>query len=83
MQIATTGSPTPEEVAAAMAAISVLLAEEAVAHPPAPPPTNRWRDSMRLIAQGLPPARVPAAPHWSTIERIRRAGRGSTGIVGM
>ncbi|WP_298814981.1 acyl-CoA carboxylase epsilon subunit [Chloroflexus sp.] len=79
-----TGSPTEEEAAAAVAAITLLLAEESAqsgAEVGALP--ARWRDSMRLIAQGLPPVRVPVAPRWSTIERLRRAGRGGMGIVGM
>ncbi|MGQ9612215.1 MAG: hypothetical protein ACUVSL_04170 [Chloroflexus sp.] len=84
MQITTTGTPTAEEAAAAVAAIMVILTEEA-AQPGEQPVTlpTRWRDSMRLIAQGMQPTRVPVPPGWSTIERIRRAGRGGMGIVGM
>jgi len=80
----TTGAPTEEEAAAAIAAITLLLSEEAshVALAPSEPPA-RWRDSMRLIAQGMSPMRVPVPPRWHTIERLRRAGRGGMGIVGM
>ncbi|WP_298408543.1 hypothetical protein [uncultured Chloroflexus sp.] len=84
MLITTTGTPTEEEAAAAVAAITLLLAEEAaqtVAMPSEPP--ARWRDSMRLMVQGLQPTRVPETPRWSTIERLRRAGRGGMGIVGL
>ncbi len=84
MRITTTGTPTEEEAAAAVAAITLLLAEEAAQadHTPAAPPA-RWRDSMRLMAQGLQPTRVPDTPRWSTIERLRRAGKGGMGIVGL
>lgn len=84
MNITTTGAPTDEEAAAAVAAIALLLAEEEAlsTQTPAEPPA-RWRDSMRLMAQGLQPMRVPDTPRWSTIERLRRAGKGGMGIVGM
>ncbi|MEF3274643.1 MAG: hypothetical protein K6356_09635 [Chloroflexus sp.] len=80
----TTGTPTEEEAAAAVAAITLLLMEQAVQRGTAPAePLARWHDSMRLIVQGIPPVRVPTPPRWSTIERLRRVGRGSLGIVGM
>ncbi|MCS6887904.1 hypothetical protein [Chloroflexus sp.] len=84
MHITTTGTPTEEEAAAAIAAITLLLAEEAAqAEVQTSEQPARWRDSMRLMAQGMQPMRVPGVPRWSTIERLRRAGRGGMGIVGM
>ncbi len=83
MQFTTTGSPSAEEAAAAVAAIMTLLTEEEVVIDDQPASLTRWQDSMRLIAQGMPPMRLPVPPRWSTIERLRRAGRGGMGIVGM
>lgn len=80
MRITTTGTPTEEEAAAAVAAITLLLAEEAaqtVAMPSEPP--ARWRDLMRLMAQGCS-QHVPDTPRWSTIERLRRPARVEWGL---
>lgn len=82
--VPTPGSPDPttEEAAAAVAAIMSLIAagsdgEETVSEP------ARWRDAAKLVAQGLTPTRVPAKLGWATIERLRRAGKGGSGITGM
>jgi hypothetical protein len=74
---------TAEEVAAALAAVSMVLAEEeqAAAEVLAAPQSG-WVEAARLTTQGLTPWRTPTATRWSTIERIRRAGRGSGGITG-
>lgn len=78
------GAVDTEEAAAAIAAITCLLEEEAalatgdaVQQAPA-----GWRSAARLITQGLIPTRTPVAPRWSSIERLRRAGRGGGGVVG-
>jgi hypothetical protein len=60
---------TEDEVAAALAAIQCVLADE-VPEPTATP-RSAWRDSGRLLVQDITPARLPA-PSWSTIERLRR-----------
>jgi hypothetical protein len=73
-----------DEAAAAMAAIACLLQEEAaVAAPLEPAEPAGWRGAARLITQGLAPSRPPAAPTWGRVERLRRAGRGGSGIVGL
>ena len=78
------GDMNEEEAAAALAAVTCLLEEEATAASAAAPepPRAGWRDAASLIAQGLIPTRVPVAPRWGSIERLRRAGRGGSGIVG-
>jgi hypothetical protein len=78
------GAPDTEEAAAAIAAITCLLEEEAaLASSVAPQQAlEGWRSTARLITQGLIPTRTPGAPRWSSIERLRRAGRGGGGIVG-
>lgn len=73
------------EAAAAIAAVTCLLDEELAATQTgarsSAAPTG-WHDAARLLAQGLTPTRLPVAPRWSSIERLRRAGRGNGGIVG-
>lgn len=78
----TTADVSEEEAAAALAAVTLLLAEEAAGTSETLAAEQPWRGSARLMAQGLTPTRLPAAPRWSTIERLRRAGRGNSGIVG-
>ncbi|PDW01467.1 hypothetical protein [Candidatus Viridilinea mediisalina] len=73
-----------EEAAAAIAAVSSVLADEAAwaaaqAEPTAP---KRWHAATRLITQGIIPTRLPTSLGWGSIERLRRATRGSGGIVG-
>ncbi|MEI8166139.1 MAG: hypothetical protein WCG26_07165 [Chloroflexales bacterium] len=78
------GTMDEAEAAAAMAAVICLLEAEAAAldtsSPALRPPG--WHDTAKLIAQGLIPTRVPTAPRWGNIERLRRAGRGGSGVVG-
>jgi hypothetical protein len=77
------GDLNEEEAAAAMAAVSCLLDEEAVGAIAVPAVVaERWVAAARLIAQGIVPTRLPAAPNWGSIERLRRATRGGSGIVG-
>jgi hypothetical protein len=75
-------APTEEEAAAALAAIACLLAEEPQ-EPPTEPRMSGWRASAAMLAQGLPLSRPATSPRWSTIERLRRAGRGGSGITGL
>ncbi|NTU81096.1 MAG: hypothetical protein HGA45_17230 [Chloroflexales bacterium] len=78
------GEIDEEEAAAALSAVVCLLEEEAAAAS-ASLPAGRgigWHETAKLVTQGIIPTRVPIAPRWSSIERLRRAGRGSSGIVG-
>lgn len=82
-----TGGPLDEdEAAAALAAVACLLELEAEVSSAAaqaePAPPAGWRDSARLLAQGITPTRLPAAPRWNSIERLRRAIRSGSGVVG-
>lgn len=77
------GTMDEEEAAAAMAAVACLLEAEAAAPAAQPPQTSSgWRDTARLITQGLIPTRLAVAPRWGSVERLRRAGRGGGGVVG-
>ncbi len=77
------GELSEEEAAALLAAISCLLEEEQRGTPPVQDDIpSRWRDSSRVTIAGLTPARLATAPTWGTIERLRRGGRGGSGIVG-
>lgn len=73
-----------EEAAAAIAAVLALLEDEAAAslQPEQPAVARGWHATARLIVQGMVPARLPVAPTWGRIERLRRAARGGGGIVG-
>ncbi|MFV9503560.1 MAG: hypothetical protein AB4911_03250 [Oscillochloridaceae bacterium umkhey_bin13] len=75
------GSPNEAE-AAAIAAVMTILGVEAAQGEVASPTPERWRDAARMTTQGLIPTRTAVAPRWGRIERLRRAGRGSTGITG-
>ena len=85
LDVTLVGGPMDEmEAAAALAAVTCLLEAEAVGvneRLPILRPAG-WRDTAKLIAQGLIPTRVPVAPRWGSIERLRRAGRGGSGVVG-
>ncbi|NTW01606.1 MAG: hypothetical protein HGA19_09880 [Oscillochloris sp.] len=75
--------PTADEVAAAISVIAALMAS---GDDTEDSDTNRpphWRGAAKLVAQGLTPGRTPAKPGWNTIERLRRAGRGGSGITGL
>jgi hypothetical protein len=60
------------EAAAALAAIELYCVGEARALPE-PTPRSRWHESSMLARLGLRPQRLPVAPRWATIERLRRA----------
>ncbi len=78
------GDMDEAEAAAAMAVVACMLEAEAAALSAAPQDVAPagWSAAARLIAQGLIPTRLPAAPRWGSIERLRRAGRASGGIIG-
>jgi hypothetical protein len=73
--------PTEDEVAAALAAISCYLTEES--SQTAQESEWRWRASDMLSTQKICVIRSPQRPQWGKVERLRRAGRGCPGIVGM
>ncbi len=75
-------NPTEDEVAAALAAVSCYLAEDSIVEDEAAYDW-RWKASAALIIQGLPTTRSPQRPFWGNVERLRRAGRGETGIIGL
>lgn len=77
------GDPSEEEAVAALAAVSCLLEEEQRGRLPVQARTSsRWHDSSRVAIAGLTPTRLATSPTWGTIERLRRGGRGGSGIVG-
>lgn len=68
-------APTADELAAALAAIALYLADVAPAHI-----TSRlealqsgWQHSIKLLQQQRRPAHAPIKPQWGTIERLRLA----------
>jgi hypothetical protein len=77
------GLPPGEEEAAAVAAALTLLFAEQV-----PPAANDdkawgWRATGILVTQGMVPSRPATHTRWNTIERLRRVGRGGSGIIGL
>lgn len=78
--------PDEEEAAAALAAVACyleaeqrMLAEE-LARSQEP---WQWWASKVMLVHGLTPARAPHRPNWGNIERLRQAGSGVPGIVGL
>jgi hypothetical protein len=82
-QIQITADPTADEVAAAIAAIVSLTDGGAGLQESPPEPAANWRGAAKLVAQGLVPSRTPTRSGWGRIERIRRAGKGGSGITGL
>jgi hypothetical protein len=78
-----TADPTADEVAAAVAAIVSLMVERGSPQESPPEPPASWHDAAKLVTQGLAPSRTPTRPGWGRIERIRRAGKGGSGITGL
>ena len=72
---------TEEEVAAALAAVQIYLAQE---QSPAMvvPSRSAWREAAMTESQGLFFARGGTQPTWGTTERAHRSRRWSKGIVG-
>lgn len=64
-----------DEIAAALAAIELLLADEAEETTVDPADRRGWRDSARLATANLAPAQTPVRPSWRTIERLRGRSR--------
>ncbi|MEI7769912.1 MAG: hypothetical protein WCI67_07990 [Chloroflexales bacterium] len=77
--------PSADEAAAAVAAIVSLMAEAASPQDSdgTSEPVASWHDATKLSTQGIVPSRTPAKPGWGRIERIRRAGKGGSGITGL
>ncbi len=73
---------TPDEVAAALAAVACMLEAEQ-AEPDADRPVSAWRVAAAQEAQELPAARSGRHSGWASAERARREGRWSTGILGL
>lgn len=81
MNILVQGSPTEDDAAAIIAAISCVLEQEAVAQEVKQPRRSAWRAAALLEAQGLPSARTADAASWPTVRRAERARHWSKGIV--
>jgi|GEM_PF-637597 len=82
-RLSLSGGASADEEAAALAAVLMLLsAAPAQADHITPAAPTGWHASARVLTQGFPPTRLPAPPSWGRIERLRRAGRGGTGVVG-
>jgi hypothetical protein len=77
-------SPLPDEdtAAAILAAIACCL-EPAPLDDSSAALGSVWHTAGTLAAQGLPPARGTSSPKWSAAERVARAARWSSGIVGL
>ena len=74
--------PADDEAAAALAAIAAYLQDQESGQTGLAIDWH-WSASTRLIVQGLQPTRAPLRPAWGCIERLRRAGSGSSGITGL
>jgi hypothetical protein len=77
-----THAPSPEQIAAALAAVQMLLDDEQP-EPTAEPPVRPWQVAAKLEAQQQPPTRNAAHRTWGSVERARRANRWSFGITGL
>lgn len=74
--------PSDDEAAAILAVIGAYLADEA-ARQQQPQEDWHWSASASLTVQGLRPMRPPVRPTWGHVERLRRAGHGIPGILGL
>ena len=81
-QVTISGSDDDAEVSAALAAVLCVLDGERGASLPAETARQRWSESQRVAVQGVAASRLPARPTWNAVERLRRAGRGGSGITG-
>jgi hypothetical protein len=76
------GTPPPDEITAALAAVYSYIADNQPADLDVPAP-RPWRTAAALEAQGLPPTRNGAHRAWGAVERAKRASRWSYGITGL
>jgi hypothetical protein len=76
------GTPSSDEITAALAAVYSYMADEQPAEL-AKPPAYPWHIAAALEAQGLPPTRNGAHRAWGAVERAKRASRWSYGITGL
>lgn len=76
--------PNEDEVAAALAAVSSVLAEETDMQHAEPVVAARsaWRAAAILESQGLPAGRSAADAVWGRTARAQRSRRWSKGIIG-
>lgn len=74
---------TEDEVAAALAAVAALLEQTEEATAEEPDEVWRWTTSSRMLMLGIPVRRPAVQLAWSRVERVRRSGIGSSGIVGL
>lgn len=82
MKIATNTQITDDELSAALAAIACCLNDD-TAEDEAAAGDWQWRVTSAMITQGMVALRAPVKPSWGHIERLRRAGHGTAGIVGL
>ena len=76
--------PDPDELAAAVAAIELFLAQARDPHPEPVVPSTGWRDSAKLAAQRLRPGHFRRGAAWNNIERLRAGTTGGFyGVVGL
>lgn len=75
-------APTDDEAAALFAAITAISLVTHEAHPENDT-TSHWQASRVLIHQQVALAHPGRRPAWQSIERLRRASPGSSGIVGL
>ncbi|HSH78249.1 MAG TPA: hypothetical protein VLA19_06925 [Herpetosiphonaceae bacterium] len=73
--------PSDEEVAAALVAVALVLAEEA---PATSSDGDGWRHTAKLSVQKVPPVRITVPPTWNRVERLRRGlSGGFSAIAGL
>lgn len=75
--------PADEEVAAALAAVSMFLEAEMGEPVDMDMGDWQWKASRKLVTQGLVEMRSPVRPSWNHVERLRRSGHGIAGVVGL
>lgn len=74
-------TPSDDQAAAVIAAITAYLAAEESTQPEEAA-SSGWQSAAKLGVQGLRPMRTAHTPRWGTIERLRRAS-GFYGVTGL
>ncbi|NJK78825.1 MAG: hypothetical protein HC893_07045 [Chloroflexaceae bacterium] len=77
---------SPEELTAVLTAIASYLEAEQLALTAASAEDAedwQWQATNALMTQGLIALRSPVRPGWSHVERLRLAGHGQPGIMGL